>query len=97
MKRPIGSMLGGHVFWSALVIVLCVTSFWVLKKEYSRTGMCDTTYINPRYKEMKFLPMEVKSRFAEYKLFKYEEEESFWVPDSGVLLAAFILMLYVYS
>jgi len=68
------------------MVLVCAISIAVLfidiYPEYIRSRICDTTYINPSYEEVE-VPEQVKRRFPRYRLQKYVERDSNWVPHTG--------------
>eukprot|EP00890_Picochlorum_soloecismus_P006089 jgi/Picsp_1/6481/NSC_03827-R1_gpi inositol-deacylase-like len=72
------------------MVLVCAISIAVLfidiYPEYIRSRICDTTYINPSYEEVE-VPEQVKRRFPRYRLQKYVERDSNWVPHTVVTRA----------
>lgn len=66
-----------------LIFAISIALLFIdIHPEYIRSRICDTTYINPSYEEIE-LPEQVRKRFPRYRLKKYNERESHWVPNKG--------------
>lgn len=85
----------GHQF----VALVCLAAFSFLlfrsvSHDISRTELCDTTYINPRYERVEDVKFDVN---VPYSLIRYRESPSVWVPAEVVHRPGRVAVLFVHG